>query len=208
MIRIRKGIVKSLLSQRPGITELLVEVEGETQRGVNYDRLTGPINTGDEVILNTTAVFKNLGTGGAHFVMGNLSNPQMDISEEGHIMKVRYSPCQVKVLSLEEADSPYTSIMQQAEGLEGTPVIVGGLHSMIAPVAAALKKLGQGQLRVAYLMSDAAALPIALSKLVYELKEKGLIHATITCGHAFGGDYEAINLYTAFWQPRRWPGLM
>ncbi|MCX6376991.1 MAG: DUF3866 family protein, partial [Armatimonadetes bacterium] len=33
--------------------------------------------------------------------------------------------------------------------------------------------------------------------LVAELKEKELLDATITCGQAFGGDIEAINLYTA-----------
>lgn len=196
MIRIRKGIVKTLTSHRPGITELLVEVEGDNQRAINYDQLTGTINPGDEVILNTTAVFKNLGTGGAHFVMANLTNSSQDVPEEGHIMKARYSPCQVKVLSVEESESPYAEIMQQSENLNGTPVIIGSLHSMIAPVAAAIKKLGCDQLRVAYLMTDAASLPLALSRLVFELKNKGLIHDTITCGQAFGGDYEAINVYT------------
>lgn len=196
MIRIRRGQVMQVLSQRPGITELQVEVECQIQRATNYDRLTGPVNPGDEVVLNTTAVYKNLGTGGAHFVMANLSNEAVDTPEKGHIMKMRYSPCQIKTLSVEEEDSPHYEIMKNAESLQGIPVIVGTLHSMIAPAAAALKKLGGGQLKVAYLMTDGASLPLPLSRLVYELKEKGLIHETVTCGHAFGGDLEAINLYT------------
>lgn len=196
MIRVRKGLVKEITAARPGITELVVEVEGQSQKAVNYDDLTGKVRSGDEVILNTTAVYKKLGTGGAHFVMANLSKPALDVPDQGHIMKLRYSPCQVKVLSVEEPDSPYAAIMQQTESLAGIPVIVGTLHSMLAPVAAVLKMLGGSQLKVAYLMTDGAALPLALSKMVYELKEKGLISGTVTCGHAFGGDLEAINIYT------------
>ncbi|MCL5779945.1 MAG: DUF3866 family protein [Firmicutes bacterium] len=196
MIRTRLGVVKEITGNRKGITECLVEMQGESQRAVNYDDLTGPVQPGDKVILNTTAVYKKLGTGGAHFVMGNLSSPEKDVSEEGHIMKLRYSPCQVKVLAVEEPDSPYAEIMQQTDSLEGTPVIIGTLHSMLAPVAAAIKKLGGGKLKVAYLMTDGAALPIVLSRMVFELKEKGLLHQAVTCGHAFGGDLEAINIYT------------
>lgn len=196
MIRIRRGVVQKITSQRPGISELLVEVEGEIQKAVNYDSLTGDVVSGDEVILNTTAVYKNLGTGGAHFVLTNLSNTEIDVPEEGHIMKMRYTPYQVKVLSVEEPDSPHAELMQQANSLEGTPVIIGTLHSMLAPAAAAIKKLANKQVKVAYLMTDGAALPLALSRMVWELKEKGLIHHTVTCGHAFGGDLEAINIYT------------
>jgi len=196
LIRTRLGVVKEITGNRKGITECLVEMQGETQRAVNYDDLTGPVQPGDEVLLNTTAVYKKLGTGGAHFVMANLSNPEKEAPEEGHIMKLRYSPCQVKIMSVEEPDSPHAAIMQQTDSLEGTPVIIGTLHSMIAPAAAVIKKLGDGRLKVAYLMTDGAALPLALSRMVSELKEKGLVHQTVTCGHAFGGDLEAINIYT------------
>ncbi|GAB6182139.1 DUF3866 family protein [Desulfotomaculum defluvii] len=196
MIRIRRGVAKEIISCRPGITELWVSVEGNREKAINYDNLTGPVKAGDEVLLNTTAVYKKLGTGGAHFVMGNLSQTDRDVPEEGHIMKLRYSPCQVKILAVEEPDSPYADVMQQVESLEGTPVIIGTLHSMIAPVSAAIKKLTNSAVRVAYLMTDGAALPISLSKMVRELKNKGLIDTTITCGHAFGGDLEAINIYT------------
>jgi hypothetical protein len=46
-------------------------------------------------------------------------------------------------------------------------------------------------------MTDAAALPIYLSKNVKNLKDMGLIDSTITIGNAFGGDFECINIYTA-----------
>jgi hypothetical protein len=46
-------------------------------------------------------------------------------------------------------------------------------------------------------MTDGAALPLALSDLVAQLRDRGLIDTTITCGHAFGGDYEAVSVYSA-----------
>lgn len=196
MIRIRSGVVKEIIARRPGITEFYVEVAGGMAKAINYDDLTGPVELGDRVSLNTTAVYKKLGTGGAHFVLSNLSQPEKDTPPEGHIMKLRYSPCQVKVLAVEEPDSPHAEALRQIDSLAGTPVIIGTLHSMLAPLAAVIKKLGRRGLKVAYLMTDGAALPLALSRQVYELKEMGLLQGTVTCGHAFGGDLEAINIYT------------
>jgi hypothetical protein len=51
--------------------------------------------------------------------------------------------------------------------------------------------------RLAYVMTDGAALPLALSDLVASLVDRGLVDATVTCGHAFGGDYEAVSVYSA-----------
>jgi len=197
MIRTRTGEILTVISQKPGITEVEVMVDGAPARAINYDNLTGPVVPGDRVLLNTTAVSKDLGTGGNHFVMANISRPQREAREEGHIMKMRYSPSQVKVLSVEEQESPYAEVMSRALSLNGTPVIVGSLHSMLAPAAASIYGMNGGKARVAYVMTDGAALPLPLSKLVYELKQKELIHTTITCGHAFGGDLEAVTVYTA-----------
>ncbi len=71
------------------------------------------------------------------------------------------------------------------------------MHSMLAPAAAGIKTISNGTARVVYVMTDGAALPLPLSNLVHELKSAGLVDATITCGHAFGGDWECVNIYTA-----------
>lgn len=196
MIRIRRGKVINITSETETVTELLVAVEGEEQRAVNYNDLTGKVQVGDEVVLNTTAVYKNLGTGGRHFVMANLNNPRVDAPEQGHIMKLRYTPNQVQVLAVEEQDSPYAQTMRSASSLAGMPVVVATLHSMLPPIMAAINRVGGGQLKVAYVMTDGAALPLAFSKLVQTLKQRRLLHSTITCGHAFGGDFEAVNIYS------------
>lgn len=198
MIRIKQGQVKDFNKKQQDLTEIIVAIPGEPeQKAYNYDLLLGPVNIGDKVILNTTAVAKQLGTGGAHFVMANVSRPQRDAQELGHIMKMRYSPCQVKVLAAEEPDSPHAELINNTESLNGTPVIVGTLHSMLAPAVAGIKSFTKGNARVVYIMTDGAALPLPLSHLVHSLRKSGLIDATITCGHAFGGEYEAINIYTA-----------
>jgi hypothetical protein len=43
-------------------------------------------------------------------------------------------------------------------------------------------------------MTDGGALPIAVSDLVSDLRARGLLDATVTCGHAFGGDQEAVSV--------------
>lgn len=198
MIRIRQGRVTGVKARRGDITEITVQIPGEPAgKAYNYDLLTGPVHTGDTVVLNTTAVSKNLGTGGAHFVMANFTAPPREARESGHIMKLRYSPCQVKVLAAEEPDSPDAEIIKNTTSLDAVPVVVGTLHSMLAPAAAGAKVVTGGRARVVYVMTDGAALPLPLSNLVRELREKGLVDATITCGHAFGGDWECINIYTA-----------
>ena len=197
MIRSRQGIVSEILSSRPGYTEVLTEVANTKQKAINYDLLTGTVRKGDRVILNTTAVHKNLGTGGTHFIMANIDNPNKDASETGHIMKLRYTPAQVKVLAVEEADSPYSEIINNTKSLNNTPVIVGTLPSMLPVAAAVCHHCTGGKANIVFIMTDGAALPLPLSQTVHELKEKSILTATITCGHAFGGDYEAVNIYTA-----------
>lgn len=200
MIRVRKAEVVKILKEFNGVTEVEVLVEEDEEKvkakAVNYDDLTGKIESGDEVFLNTTAVFKNLGTGGSHFVMANSSNTYLDVEPEGHIMKLRYTPFQVKCLSVEEQENVYQDKFNNFESLEGLPVVVGTLHSMLPLAVVGIKK-SSPDLKVVYIMTDGAALPLKFSRLVQQLKEKKLVDATITIGHAFGGDYEAVNIYTA-----------
>jgi hypothetical protein len=76
------------------------------------------------------------------------------------------------------------------------PVVAAALHSQVPAVAVAFKE-ARPDLRLAYVMTDGAALPLALSDLVAQLRDRSLLDATITCGHAFGGDYEAVSVYSA-----------
>jgi len=193
MIEIRHGVIKDVLFARPGITAYTVIVKDQEQKCLVYHDLVGDTAVGDEVLLNTTAVSLGLGTGGYHYVLVNLSSPERNLVSSGHIMKMRYSPLQIKVLSVEEQDSPYHQILKEADSLEKTPVLVGSLHSMLAPLCL---YLNHRQLKVAYVMTDGAALPLVFSQTVDWLKKHHLLAGTVTVGHAFGGDLEAVNVYS------------
>lgn len=196
MISKRLGKVKSIVSQNGVLDDLIIVVKGEEQRAYNYPKMTGEVNEGDEVLLNTTAVELSLGTGGYHFVISNLNNLESKLTEGGHIMKLRYTPFQVKVDAVEEQESEYHSKFSEFKSLDNLPVVVGTLHSMLTPFVASYKRQYPNK-RLVYIMTDGAALPIYLSKNVDNLKNKGLIDSTITIGNAFGGDYECVNIYTA-----------
>ncbi|MGI6554064.1 MAG: DUF3866 family protein [Bacillota bacterium] len=123
---------------------------------VNFNKITGTVSTGDKVLLNTTAVELSLGTGGSHFVMANLTVPvdsREIAAEPGHIMKIRYTPNQIKVLSVEEQDSPYHDVMKNFKSLDNTPVVCCSLHSMLPAAAAAVKSYDKG-LKVVYVMTE------------------------------------------------------
>ncbi|HOM71175.1 MAG TPA: DUF3866 family protein [Armatimonadota bacterium] len=198
MLKKAVGVVTRILAERPGAVELEVEIGGEKSKAIAYTNLTPVPEVGDEVILNVTAVSLSLGTGGFHFVMMNLSRPQEDLEPgPGHIMKLRYTPMQQSVLAVEEDDSPDKAEIDSFTSLDRMPVIVGQLHSQLAPATAAVKRLAKSNVRVAYVMTDSAALPIAFSRLVQQLKEAGLLDITITAGQAFGGDIETVNVHTA-----------
>ncbi len=194
LLQAEVGQVVRVERVRPGAQELAVTVAGKEERAVNYPALLGEVQPGEQVLLNTTAVRANLGTGGYHFVMKRTSEEKPP-ETAGHIVKLRYTPLQFRCRTVEEQDSPYRQALEAVEDLGEMPVIVAALHSQIATAAAAVKALVP-EARIAYVMTDQAALPIAFSTLVQQLKEAGLIEATITVGQAFGGDHEAVNVYT------------
>ncbi|BCV25318.1 DUF3866 family protein [Gelria sp. Kuro-4] len=185
-----------------GVQELRVELGGREALALNYPELTGRAEAGSLVALNTTALDLGLGTGGYHFVTAVLNAcpgcpaPGRSLAP-GHIMKLRYTPCQVRCLAVEEEASPYHAILRDRDSIAGLPVVVAELHSMVAPAAAgAYSVLGSGA-RIVYIMTDGAALPLAFSRLIPPLKAKGLLTAVVTAGQAFGGDWEAVTIFSA-----------
>lgn len=195
MISYEKAVVNKIISRDESTSWIELSCKNKVKKAINYNDLTGDIRPGDKVIVNTTAVNLSLGTGGQHFVIFNYSNEEAELDGRGHIMKLRYSPFQVRVLAAEEEDGDFHEEVKNFESLDGHIVIVATLHSMLGPLAAMLKYL-DSSLKINYIMTDAGALPIAFSNTVKKLKGLGLIDKTITVGHAFGGDYEATNIYT------------
>jgi hypothetical protein len=204
-MRLVWGEVYAVAAQSEDIQRLDVALDdGTTGTAVAYPVLSGPCAVGDRVLLNTTAVDLELGTGGAHFVVASLgthaedpaSGVALDRPSGGHIMKMRYSPLQLDVRSVEEQSSPHHGAMSSARDILGMPVACCGLHSHVPLVAAAVKAVAP-ELRVAYVMTDFGALPIALSEIVRASLAARLLDTTITSGQAFGGIHEAVNVHSA-----------
>src|SRR4051794_17050926 len=183
----RTGRVVRLLEDRPGLQRVEVDLGSGPERAYVLAELTGRVAEGDEVVLNTTAVELGLGTGGWHVVHWNLAREAWAEPGPGHLMKLRYTSLQVDAGAGEEAHPDLPA------DLEGIPVVACGLHSQVAVVAAAARAAAP-EARVTYVMTDGAALPLVLSDLVVDLRRAALLDATITSGHAFGGDLEAVSV--------------
>jgi len=195
------GIIIKIIEVKESITFIMVETQGkESCKAINYNYLTGPVKIGDQVVLNTTAVNLKLGTGGYHFVYLNLNNlensPICNGVERGHIMKMRYTPLQLRTLCAEEEKSPYHEVLRDFDNLRGRPVIIIPLHSLLAPVVITYKFFYRDK-KVVYIMSEGGSLALDFSEQVKELIKRGYLDNTITYGNAFGGDYETVNIFTA-----------
>ena len=174
----RTGTVTTIISEQVGIQR--VEVDGE--KAYVLTELIGPVAVGDRVVMNTTAVDLGLGTGGWHVVHWNLERDAWSKAGHGHEMKLRYTSLQTEA-----------GVAPDVPRRIGMPVVACFLHSQVALVAAACKRL-RPSATVAYVMTDGGALPLAVSDLVPTLRHARLLDVTITAGHAFGGEREAVNV--------------
>ncbi|MEO6714916.1 MAG: DUF3866 family protein [Mycobacteriales bacterium] len=195
MIRIRPGRVVGVRRSWPGAVELDVEVDGALGVALAYPALVGTPEAGDDVVLNTTAVSLGLGTGGYHLVVACPARVPADFDGAGHLVKARYTPYQATVLGVDEEASPHRAVMESATSLDGLPVVIADLHSALPAIAVGIDLVRPGA-RIVYVMTDGGALPIWFSRSVAQLRERGLLAATVTVGQAFGGDHEAVTLHS------------
>lgn len=198
-MRLVWATVATAESPEAGAQRLTVVLDGAEApfRALAYPSLSGVCAEGERVLCNTTAVDLSLGTGGEHFVVARAGEGvSLDDPAAGHIMKLRYTPLQRDVTVVEEPASGYHEVMAEARSLGGMPVVCCGLHSQVPLVAAALKE-AEPALRVVYVMTDEASLPMAVSRLVPRMRSAGMLDGTITAGQAFGGELEAVNVYSA-----------
>lgn len=185
----RTGTVREILLTRPGLQRVVVVMPTGPAPAYVLTQLVGPVAIGDEVVVNTTAVDLDLGTGGWHVVHWNLTRTEWREPGAGHILKLRYTSLQVDTGAGEEG-------LELPATLDGLPVVACGLHSQVPCVAVVVRHL-LPRARIAYVMTDGGALPLVLSDLVAAMRERGLLDLSITAGHAFGGDVEAVNLHSA-----------
>src|SRR3954470_5737091 len=164
----RTGKVVEVLEERTGLQRVRVDLGDGPERAYALTQLTGPVGLGDRVVVNTTAVELGLGTGGWHVVHWNLERAEWHEKGPGHIIKGRYTSIQADVGSSEE----HLEALAEIESIDGMPVVVAALHSQLPAVAAAFKH-DAPDARLAYVMTDGAGLPLALSDLVADVRALG-----------------------------------
>ena len=171
-------------------------VDGDQAPALCFPELVGRPAPGDRVLLNTTAWAMGLGTGGYALVVALPDALPADPPPgDGHLVKARYTPLQATVLCVDEQDSPHHGVLQDADSLDGMPVVVCDLHSALPAVVAGSRTERPGA-RVAYVMTDGGALPMAFSRTVAGLREADWLVGSVTVGQAFGGDLEAVTVHT------------
>ena len=179
MLSLRRGTVTGISEEHEGLTRL--EVDGTPT--IAYPRLTGPVEIGDDVIVNVQARQLELGSGGFDVLYANLTRGLGgDPEPEAHVMTVPYTPLQSAVRHVEE-DGPL------AETLEGMPVVCCSLHSQVAPAFAGLGR----RRRVAYVQVGGGALPVSLSDTVRALKAGGLLEVAVAAAPCVDGDVQAVT---------------
>ncbi len=177
-----------------GLDPLVVEVGGERRQAWADESLVGPVQVGDELIVNTEALDLDLGSGGFDVVHANLTRGIDGGGVEGaHVIKLNYTSLQHPVDPVEligdgaEDGSP-------AGGNEAKPpVLVVGLHGQLAPACWAASQASP-DLRLGFVQGAGGALPGALSRDVAVLRERELLCGHVTAGAAYGGDLEALTV--------------
>lgn len=182
-IGLRWGTVSAVRERLEGLVRL--EVDGDPC--VAYPRVTGAVEEGDVVLVNTQAVTLGLGSGGFDVLYANLTRGLgLTSADDAHVMVLPYTPGQHAVRFAEEDDRGSGS------ELDGVPVVCVGLHSQLAPVAAALS----GR-RVAYVQIAGGALPVSLSDTVRALRARRLLDRSIAVAPCFDGDVQCVTLAAA-----------
>jgi hypothetical protein len=180
---LRRGVVTSVDERLDEVIRLEVDGIG----CIAYPRLTGPVEVGDDVVVNEQARLLELGSGGFDVLYANLTRGLGLPPEEGaHVMALPYTPGQVALRRGEE-------VGELPALLGGTPVVLCTVHSQLAPVCAAL--IGR---RVAYVQVHGGALPVSLSDTVRELKRRGLLGLAVAVAPCLDGDVDCVTTAAAF----------
>src|SRR5690606_15025951 len=215
MLRWERGTVSAVTSSWPGVDRLEIDLDdGEgTLSAIAYEELTGRPRAGEQVLLNTNAVRRELGTGGDAMVVARTEVLPETADVRGHMVKARYTPMQTMVDALDYPDSEHYETGRQAYGLDrmhddvavsgmnvvdrdGESELDAGLHSS-RPAIAAGSRARRRSARIAYVHTDAAALPAVYSRSAARLREANLLTAVISAGQSFGGDLEAVTVHSA-----------
>ncbi|WP_299305248.1 DUF3866 family protein [uncultured Brachybacterium sp.] len=198
MLRWERGTVKDALSSWHGVDRLEIELDDEagTLTAIAYRELTGTPRSGERVLLNTNALRRELGTGGDAMVVARLDVLPEATESSGHMVKARYTPMQTMVDALDDPGGEHYETVRAAKDIAGMPVVVADLHSSLPAIIAGIRA-ERRTAKIAYVHTDAAALPAAYSRITARLRSADLLASVISAGQSFGGDLEAVTVHSA-----------
>lgn len=180
MLKLRRGTVVDA-------DPLTVEVAGQRRRAWADEGAVGPVEAGDEVIVNVEALDLGLGSGGFDIVHVNLTRGLAGGGREGaHVMKLNYT-------SLQHAVEPVELAGDRAAPPGAAPALVIPLHGYLAPVAWAAQEARPG-LRIGFVQGAGGGLAGSMSRDVEDLRGRGLVAGHVTAGPCYGGEAEAVSL--------------
>jgi hypothetical protein len=181
-LSLSRGSVSAIVERH----EELVRLEVDGVPCIAYPRLTGPVEEGDDVLVNVQARALGLGSGGFDVLYANLSRGlELAAVDGAHVMTLPYTPLQSASPHAEEEGG-------LAASLDGLPVVCCSLHSQLAPACA-----GLAGRRVAYVQLEGGALPVSLSDAVRALEERGLVGVAVAAGACLDGDVQCANAWSA-----------
>lgn len=176
----------------------IIRTESRKTYSICYVSLSGKVEPGDKVLINTTAVDLSLGTGGLDFVVAVFKEGEhfLESEPESHVMKLNYTPMQFSIPHFEETDEYIKAVEIYRKTKKKLPVFVLTVHSHIIPFLLGLREFHKGK-KCILIINDSCALPVFASKTIRFALNEGLIEKVITCGNAFGGSVETVNIYSA-----------
>jgi hypothetical protein len=196
MLKLRRAIVVKAHPVEGPEQELavtLVDAPGANPRAgvraaIGDVRLVGSADVGDEVVVNVQARDLGLGSGGFDIVHVNLTRGLEGDEDQSpaplNVMKLNYTSLQHAVLPVED---------ERVELPLERPVGVLALHGQLAAVAWAFAQAAPGR-GLGYVQSGGGALPGGHSRVVGDLRRRGLLAGHLTAGAAFGGEGEAVTV--------------
>jgi Protein of unknown function (DUF3866) len=169
---------------------LVVEIDGERRAAWADEVLLGPMEEGDEVVVNAAALDLRLGSGGFDVVHVNLTRGLGGgVEGDAHVMKLNYTSLQHPVEPVEGGKPLHSNGNSTRRSLT---VAVLPLHGHLAPAAWAAAQTRPG-VQVGYVQTGGGALPGSLSRDVAILRERGLLCGHVTAAPAYGGEREALS---------------
>lgn len=207
MIRWAEARVTEMGHEWPGV-QLVVADDDDRDRtwtALTYTDLMPVPRVGDRVLLNTAAAERSRGGDEYALVIAVLNRKghlagQPAAPSAGGLVKSCSTGLQVRTAGVDEQGEPYRDQLKEADDIAGMPVVAADQHAALPAILAGIQHDTMADdehpvPRIAYLMTDEAALPMAFSETTARLREAGWLDATISCGQCYGGDFEAVNVY-------------